>query len=147
MIAGAACRPAPIAGCDDDLRGVYAVDGAPGERWMMLDDGATLEAYPIVPDVLAGAARPDGAAGLEVAPRMLELTRQRGAPPAGLLQRRYLQRSARCDARAAVHVTRCTADGLELVVAGDPALPPPPSIAPCQLGVSSPSRVVRWRRP
>ena len=48
VLAFAACsRREPIASCDDDLRGVYA---AGDERWMMIDSGEVLEAYPLFPD-------------------------------------------------------------------------------------------------
>jgi hypothetical protein len=42
-----------------------------------------------------------------------------------------------------VHVTRCTGDTLELVLA-DPA--PPISFSPCTWPEPGPSRVVRWHR-
>lgn len=135
LIALAACRARPeIASCDDDLRGVYVADGAP---WMLLDDGDTLAAYPLVPDVPA-------AAGLEVAPRGLQLARSKPAL-AGALHRRYLQGAARCDATAAVRVTRCSNAGLELTIDGDPMLPAPLSMAPCQLA-AAPTRTLRWDR-
>ena len=90
---------ARIASCDDDLRGVYVADG---ERWMVLDSGATLEAYPLFPD--------GGAPGeLVVAPRVIDLERpadpNRRAGNAGLagtLGRRYMRRAERCDAQVPV---------------------------------------------
>jgi len=137
VLAIAACsQRAPIATCDDDLRGVYR-DG--GERWMVLDHGATLEAYPLFPDAVA----PAGAdAGLEIAPRVIDLTRGRGLL-AGTLHRRYLRGAESCDARVPVHVTSCTGDLVALVLS-DPA--PPISFAPCWWPGPGPSRVVRWRR-
>lgn len=64
VLAIVACsRREPITSCDDDLRGVYV---AGDERWMMIDRGDTLEAYPLFPDGMApdpaGAARAGGAA-------------------------------------------------------------------------------------
>jgi hypothetical protein len=176
LLAIAACsRRAEIATCDDDLRGLYVVDstdGAGGERWMVLDNGATLEAYPLFHDpespgpsaaTNGGASAasapsrvyrpPDQAPGggasprrttgeLEVAPRVIDLTRG----PAGLtgtLRRRYMERAERCDAQLPVQITRCAGDGLELVIA-DPA--PPLGFSPCVWPDAGPSRVVRWRR-
>jgi hypothetical protein len=143
----AACQRAPaIASCRDDLRGVYVAgeasgaadgDGRHGERWMVLDHGATLEAYPLFPD-----AR--GTAEVVAAPRAIELERTANAAEiAGTVQRRYMQRAERCDARTAIHLTRCTGDTLELVIT-DPE--PPVGFAPCRWPTAAPSRVVRWRR-
>jgi hypothetical protein len=130
----AACGRDPIASCGDDLRGVYA-SGA--ERWMVLDDGATLEAYPLFPD---GGGDPER----EVGPRVIELARTPGGPElAGTVRRRYMERAARCEAKAAVHVTRCAGDTLELVLA-DPA--PPISFAPCSWSHLATSHVARWQR-
>lgn len=135
LLAIAACsRGAPIASCDDDLRGVYV---AGDERWMILDGGATLEAYPLFPDA---AGPPD----LVVAPRVIDLARAPGDPrPSGTLRRRYMRRAERCDARVPVEVTRCEGDTLELVLA-DPS--PPTGFAPCAWPAPGPSRTVRWRR-
>jgi hypothetical protein len=136
-----ACSRRPeIASCDDDLRGVYVVDGM---RWMMLDDGATLEAYPLFPDS-------EGPRELVVAPRVIDLERHHEpvlaevtAALRGTLRRRYMRRAERCDAQVPVHVTRCAGDTLELVLA-DPA--PPIGFSPCTWPGPGPSRVVRWRR-
>ena len=136
---GSACSGrAAIGSCDDDLRGVYS-DGA--ERWMVLDQRATLEAYPLFPDA-------DGPPELVTAPRRIELARAASRAPgaaaiAGALRRRYMQRADSCDARVPVEVTRCAGDGLELVLAA-PA--PPLGFAPCRWPGPGPSRVVRWRR-
>jgi hypothetical protein len=141
VLALAACsHRAEIASCDDDLRGVYVADG---ERWMVLDNGATLEAYPLFPD--------GGAPGeLVVAPRVIDLARPADPSPraanaglVGTLHRRYMRRAERCDAQLPVHVTRCAGDALELVLA-DPA--PPLGFAPCTWPGPGPSRIVRWRR-
>src|SRR5262245_42212449 len=73
LLAIAAChRRAPLASCDDDLRGVY-VAGA--ERWMIVGNGDPLEAYPLFPDV-------GGPPDLEIHPRRIDLTRD-SAPSAG----------------------------------------------------------------
>jgi hypothetical protein len=177
-IAAAACRPrAPIATCDDNLRGVYVAER---NRWMVLDEGATLEAYPLFPDVVRdepatageGDGRPGGvlaptaaARALEVAPRVIDLTRRSGrtsaAPPAsepsrsgdgapdpgpglaGTVHRRYLAGVASCEARVPVHVSRCADDSLDLVLA-DPS--PPLGFTPCTWPRPAQSRRVRWHR-
>ncbi|MDQ3370138.1 MAG: hypothetical protein M3680_32370, partial [Myxococcota bacterium] len=75
---GTGCdRRAPITACSDELRGVYRVlpaagateDPADVQRWMILDSGRALEAYPLFDDT------PPAAAGLEIAPRVLDLAR------------------------------------------------------------------------
>jgi hypothetical protein len=140
--ASAACERRPLASCDDDLRGVY--DGG-GGRWMILDGPAGLEAYPLFPDVPT-------APGLEVAPRVIALTRT----PAGLtgsVRRRYMRGSRVCVAKAPARVTACRGEALELVLA-DPtpplAWPEPPDPAgggaPCTWPRPGDSRVERWRR-
>jgi len=163
VLAVVACsRRAPLASCEDDLGGVYLADA---ERWMLLDHGETLEAYPLFPD--GAAAAPEGAppAGRDrviVAPRAIDLTRGAAAsagpsagevppagppatspPLAGTLRRRYMQRALACEAHVPVHVTRCAGDTLELVLA-NPS--PPLAYAPCTWSRPGPSRVVRWRR-
>jgi len=140
----AACNRAPlIASCDDDLRGVYA---AGSERWMILDNGAALEAYPLFPD---GAVTSE----LVAAPRVIDLERVPAAPGEtqpdergqlrGTLHQRFMQRAERCDAHVPVHVTRCDSETLEIVLS-DPS--PPIRFAPCEWPRPGASRVVRWRR-
>lgn len=147
MLAVVACgRPAPITSCDDDLRGVYA---AGDERWMMLDHGAALEAYPLFPDG-------SGPAEVIAAPRWLALDRTPAATPAsgaqvtgqpagpsGTLHRRYMQRDASCNAQVPVQITRCAGDMLELVHAD---LVAPVDFESCTWTPAAPSRTVRWRR-
>ncbi|HET7500130.1 MAG TPA: hypothetical protein VFK02_03980 [Kofleriaceae bacterium] len=132
-------RRPELASCENDLRGVYV---AGGERWMVLDEGRSLEAYPLFPD---GDPAPGD---IVAAPRVIDLERSPQAGSAssllhGTLRRRYMRRAERCDAQVAVHVTRCAGDTLELVLA-DPA--PPLGFSPCTWPGPSPSRVVRWRR-
>ena len=136
LLAAAACsRRAPLTTCDDDLRGVYR-DG--DQRWMILDDSATLEAYPLFPDA-------DGPGDVVTAPRKLELARSAGgsAALAGTLHRRYMRGSASCDAGIAVHATRCAGDTIDLVLA-DPS--PPLAFSPCSWPRPAPSRLVHWQR-
>jgi hypothetical protein len=143
----AACDRAPrITSCDDDLRGVYV---AGTQRWMILDNGAALEAYPLFPD---GAVTRE----LVTAPRVIDLERAAAAPAApdearpsmgstirGTLHQRFMQGAARCDAHVPVHVTRCDSETLELVMS-DPS--PPIGFTPCEWPRPGASRVVRLRR-
>lgn len=132
VVAGACDRRAPIAACTDDLRGAYT---AGDQHWMILDNRATLEAYPLFPDAPT-------AAGFEVAPRVIDLSRKAGEL-AGTVHRRYLRGTARCEATAPIHVTACAGDALELVLA-DPQ--PPLTVEPCTWPRPAPSRVERWVR-
>jgi hypothetical protein len=145
VVTCAACgRRGSTGSCDVDLRGVYVADS---ERWMILDNGPTLEAYPLFPD---GSIRDD----IVVAPRVIDL--ERGArsgdlrpgdvtPGAvrGTLHQRFMRRAERCDASVPVEVTRCASDRIELVLA-DPS--PPIGFAPCAWAQPGPSRIVRWQR-
>ena len=57
LLAVAACDRKPaVTTCDDDLHGVW-VSEAHGQRWMMLDNGPTLEAYPLFDDHILGGRR------------------------------------------------------------------------------------------
>ena len=133
LFAIAACsKHAPVATCSDDLHGVWR-DGA-GARWMVLDNDATLEAYPLFPDSVGG--------DVVGAPRVIDLTRA-GERLDGTVHRRFEHRADRCDARAPIHVTACKDDALEVVIA-DPAAPI--DVAPCRWPVAPPSRVERWHR-
>jgi hypothetical protein len=127
----ACSKPAPIATCADDLGGVWST---PVGRWMMLDNGSTLEAYPMFDDSVDGGA-----------PRVIDLTRDATRPSAmeGSLARRFMQRAETCDARAPLHVTQCTGDALQ-VVRGDVAAPL--TFSPCTWGQPLPAHVENWRR-
>ena len=124
----------PIATCADDLGGIYVVEGAPAQRWHVIEPKpGALEAYPLFDDA------PDSA--IEVAPRVIDI--ERGDPPRGKVRRRYLQGPNACTATAPVTLTRCTGRTLELVL-GDPT--PPLAFTPCTLGSPAPSRRERWLR-
>jgi hypothetical protein len=70
----AACdRRAPITSCDDDLRAVYGADPGGAEQWMVIDRGATLEAYALFPDG-------EVAGGVVAAPRAIDLVRTDDTP-------------------------------------------------------------------
>ncbi|HEX2689745.1 MAG TPA: hypothetical protein VHN14_24170 [Kofleriaceae bacterium] len=77
LVIAACSRRDPIASCDDDLRGVYV---AGDERWMVLDNGPTLEAYPLFSDGHGpdqGGALP---AGVVAAPRVIDFERAATGP-------------------------------------------------------------------
>jgi len=97
---------------------------------MMLDNGPTLEAYPMFDDGV-----PDGA------PRVIDL--ERGDRLGGQIKRRFMQRERICEGRAPIHVTKCTGDTLQ-VVRGD--VTPPLSFSTCTWGQEVPTRVETWRR-
>lgn len=131
LVLAACARPAPVASCEDDLQGAWRSDR--DERWMLLDHRRTLEAYPLFPDAPADR---------NVAPRAIDLSRG-GGRLVGEVRRRYERGADVCIATAAVHVTRCTDDTLELVLA-DP--PPPLAFAPCAQGRPTGAHRERWRR-
>jgi len=137
LAACTACgRASSIASCDDDLRGVYVIGG---ERWMILDNGRSLEAYPLFPD---GAVTGDVVA----APRVIDFERAApasNAPIRGTLHQRFMRRAERCDAEVRIQISRCAGDTLELVLS-DPS--PPLRFSPCEWPRPGTSRAVRWRR-
>ena len=132
-------RRPPIAACSDELAGIYEVETTATEetptRWSVLDHRRSLEAYPLFPDVVE-------VAGLEVAPRVIDLRRVEGGL-AGEVTRRFMQGAQRCDAKASARVTACKDDTLEIVLA-DPQ--PPLRFDPCAWGQPASSRRERWRR-
>jgi hypothetical protein len=121
-------RKPPLQSCNEPLHGVWRT--ATGARWMVLDRGATLEAFPLFDDGVAGGA-----------PRAMDL--KRAHKLAGEVVRRYMQGGASCESRAAARITSCRGSELELVLA-DPQ--PPLSYEPCAWGQPAPSRVERWHR-
>jgi hypothetical protein len=143
VLALAACGRERIDSCDADLGGVWVTPA--GARWMMLDNRATLEAYPMAPDAGGStaepSARPTAERDIVVAPRVLDLTRGPGNL-AGEQHRRYMRRADVCDARSAVHVTGCHDDTIELVTSD---LPTPLAFAPCRWPAPAPSHVEHWR--
>ena len=129
----AACGRPSVQSCADDIHGVYVTPA--GERWMLLDNGPTLEAYPMFDDS-------HGPPDLVTAPRVIDVVRD-GTHLAGTVSRRTMRRADSCTAKAPFHVTACTAAGLEVVV-GDVA--PPLSLAPCVNAPPLPPRAEHWRR-
>lgn len=151
MLTSACAREAEITSCDARLDGAWL--DADGRPWAVIDNGATLEVYPMFDD-----SKPAGVpADLVPAPRVIDLARADMAATAGdrkrprrasgtlagSVKRRYTRGADSCIAKASAAVTTCTRDGLELVLA-DP--PPPVALVPCTFGTSAPSRRERWRR-
>lgn len=127
-----ACHSRPaIDSCASDLGGVYTVSGA---RWMMLDRGATLEAYPLFDDTPASE--------LEIAPRVIDFARS-GATVTGSVRRRYMRGTQLCVAKVTARVTACAGGALDIVLT-DPA--PPLGWAPCTWPRLESSRRERWIR-
>ena len=128
-----ACSPHPrVTSCADDLTGVWVAPGS--QRWMFLDHGSSIEAFPIFADNA-------GSGDVVGAPRVIDLHRA----PAGLegqIKRRFGRRGDFCDAHAAMQVTAC-GDELDVTVS-DP--PTPLALAPCQWPAPAASRTERWHR-
>ena len=125
----AACtRDRAISSCADNLHGVWTTPS--GARWMLLDHGQTLEAYPLFDDSVAGGA-----------PRLIDL--RRDGALAGALKRRYMRRELECIARAPIRITACGDNTLQVVLG---EVSPPLDYAPCTWGQPLPSRVETWRR-
>jgi hypothetical protein len=133
---GACKHDAPITSCTQDLHGTWRSEA--GARWMILDSGASLEIYPMFDDGKPAGVPPD----LETAPRVIDLSRQ-AEGLSGDVQRRFMRADQSCVAKAGVHVTACTNNVLELVLA-DP--PPPLAFDPCSFPRPDSSRRERWRR-
>ena len=133
-------RRVAIERCTDELAGVYEVETTASEqeptRWSVLDSRRGLEVYPLFDDSIV-------VAGLEIAPRVIDLSRINDEALAGEVTRRYLKGSQRCDAKASARVTSCKDNTLEIVL-GDPV--PPVSFEPCTWGQAAPTRRERWRR-
>ncbi len=133
VLAIAACgRDAGLRTCDDSIAGVWSHDH---ERWMMLDNGATLEAYPMFDDAT-------GSGEVVSAPRVIDLKRHDGQLD-GAVMRRTMHRGDVCEARAPIHVTACHDHVLELG-AGD--ADSPLGFAPCTWQPPAPPHVERWQR-
>jgi hypothetical protein len=133
QIAGCRDRPA-VASCNDDLAGMYVVDG---KRWNLADGRPnSYEAYPQFDDatVLPG--------GIVAAPRVMDVSRTE-AGLSGVVRRRYMRGSDSCDARQPVRITACADDEVQLVIT-DPI--PPLAFGPCKWGRADGSHVERWRR-
>jgi len=130
LVVAAGCdRRAPIASCEANLHGVYVTPA--GQRWMLLDNGGTLEAFALFDDLV-----PEGA------PRLIDVKRE-GGKLSGSIKRRFVRRAQTCEARAPLTVTACKDDALQLVL-GEVAAPL--QFEPCTWPQQAPTRVETWRR-
>jgi hypothetical protein len=144
LIALAACRPAPpsLDSCDDDLAGVWRVDGKDattpsGEprRYFVVDLRRAIEIYPMFDDsLLAPSDRKETTAtALIVAPAAFDLARD-----AGFQTRRFMRGNDSCTIRTPARIHDCKADRatLELVPPS-----PPSDWARC---VAAPAAPITW---
>lgn len=138
VLTSACSRREPIESCEQSLAGTWRNLDGDAERWMIFEQPAELEIYPLFPDGRPPGATPE----LETGPRVIDLRR---APSGitGQVKRRYMRRGIECIAKAPVHVTGCAADTLELVVS-DPAVPV--GFEPCSFARPGSSRRERWQR-
>jgi hypothetical protein len=118
----------PIASCSDDLGGVWRADIS--GTWMILDNGKTLEIYPLFDDMARGGA-----------PRVIDVTR--GDKLDGTVKRRFMQGAAACEARVPFHVTACKDDALQVVRA---ETAPPLTFSPCTWESQIYPHVENWHR-
>lgn len=119
-----ACQREAVTSCNDDLHGVWV---SPQGRWMFLDNGATVEAYPLFDD--------------GVPPRVIDL--KRGAHFEGDVKRRYMQGDAECVGTAPIRIAKCKADTLHIVIRDVQA---PLAFAPCQWPTPNESQLEHWQR-
>ena len=124
VVALIGCARPAVTSCDDDLHGVWV---APSGRWMVLDNGPTIEAYPLFAD--------------GIPPRVIDV--RRGEKFTGEVKRRYMQGSAECIARAPIRIAKCKESTLQIVV-GD--VSPPLAFEPCQWAKARDSELQHWRR-
>lgn len=130
LLAVAACHSRPdVTSCDDDLHGVWVSD-AHGQRWMILDNGPTLEAYPLFDDHVDSGA-----------PRVIDL--RRGERFVGEVKRRFNRGADECWATSPVRVAKCKENSLHLVIA-DP--PTPLQFSPCQWPRGNEPELDHWHR-
>jgi hypothetical protein len=105
-----------VASCADDLHGVYVTPA--GQRWMMLDHGGSLEAYPMFDDGSGSAA-----------PRLIDLVRREHLD--GAIERRF---GDACSGKGPFHVVACKDNALDVVYA-----------EPASCTEALPSRAEHWR--
>ncbi|MCX5747896.1 MAG: hypothetical protein NT062_35980 [Proteobacteria bacterium] len=134
-------RP-PITTCTSSLAGTWRAPGADPDQpqtWAMIDNGATLEAYPLFVDATASVSALS-------APRVIDLRRD-ASGAGGTVTRRYQRGPTACVAKAPVHLVACHDDTLEVVIA-DPAEPVfiegDGDDTKCLAGSTPPSRRERW---
>jgi hypothetical protein len=130
LLAVAACdQRVTVTSCDDDLHGVW-VSEEHDTRWMILDNGPTIEAYPLFDDhVEAGA------------PRVIDL--RRGENFDGEVKRRYNKAGDECIASARVRIAKCKSNALHVVISDPPS---PLSFSPCSWPRPNEPELDHWHR-
>lgn len=123
LLVGCDRRP-DVTSCNDDLHGVWVTEN---RRWMLLDNGATVEAYP-----LFDAGSP---------PPVIDL--RRGEHFTGELKQRFMQGSAECVGTAPVRIAKCKSNTLNIVIG---EVSPPLAYAPCQWPKPNESQLEHWQR-
>ncbi|MGE0870494.1 MAG: hypothetical protein AB7P03_18160 [Kofleriaceae bacterium] len=138
LLCWCACNRRPaIESCRDSLAGVWRSDA--GETWMIrepADRTRPLEIYPLFKDL------PDAQAEIEMAPRLIELSRS-SAGIAGHVRRRYMHHGVSCTAAVSAAIVRCAGNELDVELAEPVA---PTSFAPCTWPGMPSIRRERWRR-
>ena len=131
------CRETPsIATCADSLQGVWRDEQ--GREWSILDHGPTLEIYP----VFADGAPPGTPLDVEVAPRVIDLTRN-GYEVKGRLHRRFMRGSKECEPGLPVWIGYCRGNTINLELAEPPV---PSNFDPCELPTSPMPAKTGWTR-
>ncbi|HUS30714.1 MAG TPA: hypothetical protein VMZ53_19525 [Kofleriaceae bacterium] len=97
---------------------------------MILDNGPTIEAYPMFDDHVAGGA-----------PRVIDL--RRGERFVGDVKRRFMQGGIECVATASVRIAKCKSDALHLVIADPPS---PLKFSPCEWPRPNEPELDHWHR-
>jgi hypothetical protein len=126
----AACdRRAEVTSCDDDLHGVWRSEEH-DTRWMILDNGPTIEAYPMFDDHIEGGA-----------PRVIDL--RRGERFVGDVKRRFMSGGIECVASSPVRIAKCKTNALHVVIADPPS---PLSFSPCTWPRPNEPELDHWHR-
>jgi hypothetical protein len=121
-------RRAQVTTCDDDLHGVWVT--GQNTRWMILDNGPTIEAYPLFDDHVDGGG-----------PRVIDLSRSERFT--GEVKRRYNQGANECIASAPLRIAKCKENTLNVVIADPPS---PLSFSPCAWPRPNESELDHWHR-
>jgi hypothetical protein len=119
-----ACQREVVTSCNDDLHGVWV---SPAGRWMFLDNGATVEAYPLF--------------DMGTPPPVIDL--KRGEHFQGDVKRRFMQGGAECVGTAPIRIAKCKANTLNIVIS---EVSPPLAFSPCQWPKPNESRLEHWQR-
>jgi hypothetical protein len=97
---------------------------------MVLDNGPTIEAYPLFDDHVENGA-----------PRVIDV--RRGERFTGEVKRRFDKGGDECVASAPVRIAKCKANALHVVIADPPS---PLSFSPCSWGRPNEPELDHWQR-